>query len=72
PGSPNQSDPCLAAHPIEYLIERFLLFSIEPMIRARIAGLIRFCLVGSVNDNRRQTLRELLGGTEEGAWTPYP
>jgi len=70
--SPNQSGPCPAVYPIEYQIERFLLFSNEPMIRAGNAGLIRFLVVGSVNDNRRQTLRELLGGTEEGAWTHIP
>src|SRR5437667_76287 len=52
---------------MEHLVDRLLLFSSEPVVRARSAWPISLDLVGTVYNNRRQPLCELLGRTEEVA-----
>ena len=63
--SSNQPRPCLAMYPIEYLVDRFLFSSGEPVVCARSAWLVGSRLIRTINDNRRKALRQLPYGTEK-------
>jgi len=66
--SSNQPRPCLALYPIEYLVDRFLLSSGEPVVCARSAWLVGSRLIRTINDDRRKALSQLLCGTEKVGW----
>src|SRR5262245_46709287 len=63
--SSNQPRPCLAMYPIEYLVNRFLRSPGEPVVCARRAWALGSRLIGTIDDDRRKTLCQLLRGTEQ-------